>query len=82
MTPCHSPRTGFIEVGGYAALEYKYMRAVANTTLLNPNTTCGYPRDDAFHIFRDIWTADYPWLATVLRTTLGALWYWCANQVC
>lgn len=72
---------GFVEVGGYAALEYKYMRAVPNTTLQNPNTTCGYPREDAFHIFRDIWTADYPWLATILRTTIGALWYWCANQV-
>ena len=42
---------GFVEVGGLTSLGYKYMRAVPNTTLANPNTTCGYPRDDALHIF-------------------------------
>ena len=45
---------GFIEVGGMTSMAYKYMRAVPNTTLAQPNTTCGYPRDDALHIFRYI----------------------------
>ncbi len=72
---------GFIEIGGYERLEYLYMRSVSDYTLENQNVTCGYPRDDAFHIFRHIWTSDFPWLATLIRTTFGSLWYWCANQV-
>ena len=44
------------------------------------NTTCGAPRDDAFNLIRGL-DADYPWLGTLTRTTLGSLWYWCANQV-
>ena len=43
---------GFMEVGGLTSLAYKYMHAVPNTTLANPDTECGYPRDDALHIFR------------------------------
>ena len=72
---------GFMEVGGYSEFKTRYMNAVSNVTLSNPNTTCGYPREDAFHIFRDIWGADYPSAGTFLRTVLGGLWYWCANQV-
>ena len=73
--------SGFVRIGGITALEFKYMRAVPDTTLNNPNTTCGYPRQDAWHIFRHISKSDYPWLGTILRTTFGSLWYWCANQV-
>ena len=71
---------GFMEVGGYSGLKTMYMQAVSNHTLAS-NTTCGYPREDAFHIFRDPFTADYPSAGTFLRTVLGGLWYWCANQV-
>ena len=44
--------TGFVEVGGFRNLAYKYMNAIPNTTLADPNTTCGIPRSDALHIFR------------------------------
>ena len=47
-----SSYSGFVEIGGLTNLAHDYMRAVPNTTLENPNTTCGYPRDDALHIFR------------------------------
>lgn len=43
---------GFVEIGGLTNLGFDYMRAVPTSTLENPNTTCGYPRDDALHIFR------------------------------
>ena len=71
---------GFSKVGGLAALEYKYMRAVPNTTLYS-NTTCGYPPHDAWHVFRHPWQSSYPSVGLILRTTFGSLWYWCANQV-
>ncbi|ELU05465.1 hypothetical protein CAPTEDRAFT_176039 [Capitella teleta] len=70
---------GMIKIGGLTNLEYKYMRAIPNTT--QANSTCGRPPDNALHIFRSIDDPTYPWLGTVLRTTLGSLWYWCANQV-
>lgn len=71
---------GFTEVDGMNALRYKYAHAVSDFTL-NNHSKCGLPRDDAWHIFRDISKADYPWLATMLRTTIGSLWYFCANQM-
>lgn len=71
----------FIEVGGYAELYRKYMMAIPNSTLENPNTICGYPRDDAFHLVRDSRTADYPFAGTMFRSTVGAIWYWCCDQI-
>ena len=57
------------------------MEAIPETTYLQQgNTTCGFPREDAFHIFRGL-DADYPWFGTMARTLVGAVWYWCANQV-
>ncbi len=45
-----------------------------------PNTTCGQPRQDAFHMFRNL-QADFPSVGTFARTILGCFWFWCANQV-
>ncbi|XP_072024832.1 sodium/glucose cotransporter 4-like [Amphiura filiformis] len=62
-------------------LHIKYFQAIPNTTLNDPNTTCGYPRSDAFHIFRDPVTSDLPWPGMVFGITISATWYWCTDQV-
>ncbi|CAB1342343.1 unnamed protein product [Coregonus sp. 'balchen'] len=41
----------FAEVGGWNALLERYATAIPSVR--DPNTTCGIPRDDAFHLFRD-----------------------------
>ncbi len=57
----------------------KYMAAVPEVRA--PNSTCGEPRDDAFNILRDPAASDNPWPGLLLQSTLGCLWYWCADQV-
>ncbi|XP_060064253.1 sodium/glucose cotransporter 4-like [Ylistrum balloti] len=69
----------FNEIGGYNNLERKYMDAIP--AVREPNSTCGFPRDDAFHIFRDPITGDNPWPGLLLQSSLGCLWYWCCDQV-
>lgn len=65
----------------YSELEVKYFQAIPNTTLNNPDDTCGYPRDDSFHIFRDPLTSDLPWPGMVFGITVSSIWYWCTDQV-
>ncbi|CAH1801672.1 unnamed protein product [Owenia fusiformis] len=74
---------GLIKVGGLEGLRHQYSQAIPNVTRLNPvtNATCGLPREDAWHIFRDPFNADYPSIGTMIRTIIGGLWYWCANQL-
>ena len=50
---------------------------------LRPSNTssCGLPRDDAFHIFRDPVSSDNPWPGLLLQSSLGCMWYWCCDQV-
>ncbi|XP_033727039.1 sodium/glucose cotransporter 4-like [Pecten maximus] len=69
----------FNEIGGYNNLQRKYMEAVPSVR--NLNSSCGLPRDDAFHIFRDPVTGDNPWPGLLLQSSLGCLWYWCCDQV-
>ena len=71
--------TGFVKVGGFEALRYKYSAAIAQT--LANNTTCGLPDPEAFHIFRDPIHGDHPWPGLFLQASIGCLWYWCADQV-
>ena len=66
----------------YEELKVRYFQAIPNTTLNDPNATCGYPRADAFHIFRDARTSDLPWPGMVFGITISATWYWCTDQVC
>ena len=56
-----------------------YMHSMPNVTV--NDTTCGKPRDDAFHIFRDAITADQPWPGLLVQCSIGCLWYWCCDQV-
>ncbi|KAJ8300750.1 hypothetical protein KUTeg_022269 [Tegillarca granosa] len=69
----------FIEVGGLDGLEEKYGKAIPNTTL-HSNTTCGYPREDNMHFFRDPVKGDIPWPG-LLGISINSVWYWCSDQV-
>ena len=76
------PSLGFVKVGGYTELYYKYQEAVPNRTEYdNPNTTCGNPREDSWIILRDPVDSDMPWPAFLLGQTPASIWYWCADQV-
>ncbi|XP_021360257.1 sodium/glucose cotransporter 4-like isoform X2 [Mizuhopecten yessoensis] len=82
----------FIKVGGISGLMYKYFEAIpesARTVNITGNMTfgntshssCGLPRDDAFHILRDPVNSDLPWPGVLIRSTFVSTWYWCADQV-
>uniref|UniRef100_A0AAZ3STG9 Sodium/myo-inositol cotransporter 2 n=1 Tax=Oncorhynchus tshawytscha TaxID=74940 RepID=A0AAZ3STG9_ONCTS len=69
----------FAEVGGWNALLEGYATAIPSVR--DPNTTCGIPRDDAFHLFRDPVTSDLPWPGILLGMSIPSMWYWCSDQV-
>ncbi|XP_039266411.2 sodium/glucose cotransporter 1-like [Styela clava] len=69
----------FDRIGGYDQLEPKYMQAIP--ALRPENTTCGEPRADSFHVFRDPVTGDLPWPGLTFGLTILATWYWCTDQV-
>ncbi|XP_045605237.2 sodium/mannose cotransporter SLC5A10 isoform X2 [Procambarus clarkii] len=69
----------FYEVGGYEALQYKYMQAVPE--LRFQNTSCGIPRADSWVMLRDPVNSDLPWPAFLLGQTPASIWYWCADQM-
>ncbi|XP_031552872.1 sodium/glucose cotransporter 1-like isoform X2 [Actinia tenebrosa] len=71
---------GFSKVGGYNALQEKYMVAVSNDTLFS-NSTCGRPRPDSFLMLRDPINSDIPWPGFIIGETIISIWYWCADQV-
>lgn len=70
---------GFSEVGGIQAVLDKYPQAIPSVRV--PNTTCGIPREDAFHIFRHPVTSDLPWPGVILGMSVPSMWYWCSDQV-
>lgn len=70
---------GFVEVGGFQAVLDKYPQAIPSIRV--PNTTCGIPREDAFHIFRHPVTSDLPWPGVILGMSIPSMWYWCSDQV-
>uniref|UniRef100_F6SWW8 Uncharacterized protein n=1 Tax=Ciona intestinalis TaxID=7719 RepID=F6SWW8_CIOIN len=69
----------FVRVGGYAALQEKYMKAIPS--VLSNNSNCGIPRADAFHVLRDPIKGDLPWPGLTFGLTILATWYWCTDQV-
>ena len=71
---------GFQKIGGYEALQEKYMDAIPSQRPSN-TSSCGLPREDAFHIFRDPVNSDNPWPGLLLQSSLGCMWYWCCDQV-
>lgn len=77
---CRLPCQGFAEVGGWNALMEGYGEAIPSITV--PNSTCGIPRDDAFHLFRDPVNSDLPWPGVIFGMSIPSMWYWCSDQVC
>ncbi|RLV91736.1 hypothetical protein DV515_00014029 [Chloebia gouldiae] len=71
--------SGFIEVGGLEGLRAKYFDAIPS--IRKENSSCGLPREDAFHIFRDPVDSDLPWPGVLVGMTIPSLWYWCTDQV-
>ncbi|KAK7097368.1 hypothetical protein V1264_004358 [Littorina saxatilis] len=72
----------FVEIGGWEEMLAKYKVAAANYTLANPqNYSCGLPRDDFQHIWRDPVTGDIPWTGAVFGLTTLGLWVWCTDQI-
>uniref|UniRef100_UPI00398F2CE8 sodium/myo-inositol cotransporter 2-like n=1 Tax=Pristiophorus japonicus TaxID=55135 RepID=UPI00398F2CE8 len=69
----------FIKVDGYAGLKKKYFQAIP--TLHNPNSTCGLPNPNAFHVFHAADTSEFPWPGIIFGTTVLGTWYWCTDQV-
>ncbi|XP_037670719.1 sodium/myo-inositol cotransporter 2 isoform X1 [Choloepus didactylus] len=69
----------FAAVGGLEGLKEKYFLALASNR--NGNSSCGLPREDAFHIFRDPLTSDLPWPGILFGMSIPSLWYWCTDQV-
>lgn len=76
----HLNQTAFDYIGGYDQLEPEYMVSIPN--VVRENTTCGYPRADSFHVFRDPIDGDLPWPGMLFGITIIASWYWCTDQVC
>lgn len=72
---------GFIKVGSYSDLYHMYLEAIPNTTLANPNDTCGYPRQDSWFMLRNAAGSDMPWPGFLFGQTPASIWYWCADQV-
>ncbi|XP_063604901.1 sodium/mannose cotransporter SLC5A10-like isoform X2 [Penaeus indicus] len=72
---------GFMAVGGYAALQTKYLEAIPEKLL--PNSTCGLPRTDSWKMLReaDPTVSDMPWPAFLLGQTPASIWYWCTDQM-
>lgn len=78
-TPVPPPRWGFVEVGGWNALMEGYGKAIPSVRV--PNSTCGIPRHDSFHIFRDPVNSDLPWPGVIIGMSIPSMWYWCSDQV-
>lgn len=73
------PSSGFAKVEGFEDLQSRYFKAIASNHA--GNSSCGLPRDDAFHVFRDPITSDLPWPGVLIGWTIPSLWYWCTDQV-
>ncbi|XP_038078087.1 sodium/glucose cotransporter 4-like [Patiria miniata] len=72
----------YIKVGGIEQLMIKYAQSIPSTTLEGPiNSTCGYPRDDAFNMMRHPLDSDQPWPGALIGITFIGVWYWCTDQV-
>merc|ERR550532_646413 len=73
------------EVGGYEAMVNQFRSSAAETSFYRKavwdNSTCGFPPNDAFNIFRSHDSGIYPWPGLIFGLTLLAISFFCTNQV-
>ncbi|CAL1546247.1 unnamed protein product, partial [Lymnaea stagnalis] len=70
------------DIGGWNEFMSLYANAASNMTLSDPvNRSCGLPRPDYMHIWRDAVTGDIPWPGAVFGLTTLGLWVWCTDQI-
>ncbi|XP_070176341.1 sodium/glucose cotransporter 4-like [Littorina saxatilis] len=69
----------FVKVGGLPGLHEKYMQSMPEVVV--PNSTCGLPNQDAFHLLRPADSNDLPWPGNVFGITILSSWYFCNDQV-
>lgn len=62
-------------------LQFLYPISIPSETMLSPNSSCGFPREDAFRFFRHPVTSDMPWPAMILGISVTVVWYHCTDQI-
>ncbi|CAC5379888.1 SLC5A9 [Mytilus coruscus] len=63
-------------------VETKYMESAANYTMYNDTYySCGLPRKDAMHMFRDPIKGDIPWTGALTGLSVLGMYNWCQDQV-
>lgn len=69
----------FSEVGGYAELQEKYIKAIPSKTIAN--TTCGVPSTESWVLLQNPASSQIPWPGFIFGQTPASVWYWCADQM-
>ncbi|XP_021354634.1 sodium/glucose cotransporter 4-like [Mizuhopecten yessoensis] len=69
----------YTKVGSWTELRERYMAAIPS--VLQDNSTCGFPNTDAFSLYHDPVAGDMPWTGLLAMATVGSLFYWCGDQV-
>ncbi|XP_055895289.1 sodium/glucose cotransporter 4-like isoform X3 [Biomphalaria glabrata] len=71
-----------VDVGGWNEFLAHYAYAASNLTLSDPvNYSCGMPRKDYMHVWRDAKTGDIPWPGAIIGLTTIGLTVWCNDQI-
>ncbi|CAG5120820.1 unnamed protein product, partial [Candidula unifasciata] len=71
-----------VDIGGWNTFMTLYAHAASNNTRTDPvNYSCGLPRSDFMHIWRDPVDSDIPWTGAAFGLTVLGLWTWCNDQI-
>ncbi|XP_012943240.2 sodium/glucose cotransporter 4 [Aplysia californica] len=71
-----------VEVGGWNSFMAQYSHAAPKLTLNDPlNYSCGMPRSDFMHIWRDPETGDIPWTGVIFGLIFNGVCVWCTDQI-
>uniref|UniRef100_A0A0B7AH26 Sodium/glucose cotransporter 4 n=1 Tax=Arion vulgaris TaxID=1028688 RepID=A0A0B7AH26_9EUPU len=70
------------DVGGWNEFMTLYSKAASNKTWSDPvNYSCGLPRSDFMHVWRDPVKGDIPWTGAAFGLTVLGIWTWCTDQI-
>ncbi|BFZ24265.1 hypothetical protein BsWGS_27304 [Bradybaena similaris] len=71
-----------VEIGGWNTFMTLYAHSASNKTWADPvNYSCGLPRADFMHIWRDPIHGDIPWTGAAFGLTVLGMWTWCNDQI-